>query len=76
MKKKATPHLKNSSTTACRNHRERDIYKIDIVQGETVASFVNPLKTDIRFVNSYKWAEPLFRILPISALYRSFWACQ
>ena len=23
-------------------------------------------------MNSYKWAEPIFRILPISALYRSF----
>ena len=30
------------------------------------------VKTDIRFVNSYKWAEPIFRILPISALYSSF----
>ena len=39
---------------------------------ETVSSFVYTLKTDIRFVNSYKWAEPIFRILPISALYGSF----
>ena len=34
------------------------------------------VEIDIRFVNSYKWAEPIFRILPISALYRSFWACH
>ncbi len=39
---------------------------------ETVSSFVYTLKTDIRFVNSYKWAEPIFQILPLSALYRSF----
>ena len=23
-------------------------------------------------MNSYKWAEPIFQVLPISALYRSF----
>ena len=29
---------------------------------ETVSSFVQTLKTDIRFVNSYEWAEPIFQV--------------
>ena len=31
---------------------------------------------ELRLVNSYEWAEPIFRFLPISALYISFRACQ
>ena len=32
-------------------------------------------KTDIRFVNSYKWADPDFLVLPLSVLYREFYHC-
>ena len=27
-------------------------------------------------MNSCKWAEPIFLVLPLSVLYRDFWACQ
>lgn len=33
-------------------------------------------KTDIRFVDSYKWAEPDFQVLPLPVLYRTFSVCQ
>ena len=45
----------------------------DIADRKMYKAKLHAVKTDIRFVNSYKWAEPIFRILPISALYRSFW---
>ena len=33
-------------------------------------------KTDIRFMNSCKRAEPVFWFLPSSVLYREFYPCQ
>jgi hypothetical protein len=44
---------------------------VDFIAGDRFKFCVN-VKTDIRFVNSYKWAELLFGVLPISAVYRSF----
>ncbi len=45
------------------------------VKGERFKFCVNS-KSDIRFVNSYEGADPDFRVLPLSVLYRGFFPCQ
>ncbi|ERJ83112.1 hypothetical protein HMPREF1987_01195 [Peptostreptococcaceae bacterium oral taxon 113 str. W5053] len=39
---------------------------------ETVGIFVETIKTDIGFVHSDKWAEPVKSVLPISVFCKSF----